>query len=194
MLEVILLLIGGYVFTQTAGHCIHWVLHRTWAGPIHISHNDHHRRKYTPKDFLDTKYRYVDEGNSPFIYYAIPAVIFVALGFYLLPFHWALILSVELALVAFANDWIHLQLHIDGHWLERYRWFWRCRDLHWQHHVNEGTNYGIFSFFTDKLFGSFKEPVRVPDYYRDLPKVQRNQLPLVPESAEGEILEPEQRL
>lgn len=166
MVEIVLVLIGGYLFVQTAGYLIHWVLHQPIMGRLHKTHNDHHREKYTPEDYLDKTYRHVAGNNRPILYYTPPALLIVAFAFMFLSPLLAAIFTVELAVVAWANDWLHTQMHIEGHWLERYRWFWRLRDLHWHHHVDEGKNLGIFSWFTDKLLGTFEEPKDTPAYYK----------------------------
>ena len=165
MLEIAAVLVVGYIIVQLAGYVIHSALHQPFMGRVHKTHNDHHREKYSPHDYLDKTYRHVASSNNPILYYTPPALIIVALAFWLMPFYLAAIFTVELAAVAWANDWLHTQMHIEGHWLERYRWFWRLRDLHWHHHVDESKNLGIFSWFSDKLFRTFEEPRGIPSYY-----------------------------
>jgi len=165
MLEIAAVLIGGYFLVQSAGYAIHLVLHQPEMGKLHQTHNDHHHQKYSPEDYLSKKYRHVAGGNKPILYYTPPALTIVALSFVFLPTLLASIFTVELAILAWANDWLHTQLHIEDHWLERYSWFWRLRDLHWHHHVNEDKNLGIFSWFTDKVVGTFQEPTLTPMYY-----------------------------
>lgn len=52
MLATVAVLIGGYFFVQLAGYAIHWALHRPELGPVHKTHNDHHRQKYSIDDFF----------------------------------------------------------------------------------------------------------------------------------------------
>jgi len=161
-----------------SGSTLHWVLHQPQMGQLHRTHNDHHRRQYTPEDYLSKTYRKVDSANRPILYYTPPAIIIVALAFWALSPLLATIFAVELVVVAGANDWLHMQLHIEGHWLERYRWFWRLRDLHWHHHVDESKNLGIFFWFSDRMFRTYEEPKQVPSYYQTLAGGLRDDSPL----------------
>jgi sterol desaturase/sphingolipid hydroxylase (fatty acid hydroxylase superfamily) len=154
----------GYFITQFAGYLIHCALHNPHMGPIFKSHADHHERQYPPNDFLSRKYRRADITNRPILYYLIPGALICGLAFYLLPFYLGLAFGLEILLVASINDWLHTQLHIKGHWLEKYGWFWRLRGFHWQHHVNAKKNIGIFSWFSDKLLGTYQPPPLSPGY------------------------------
>ena len=53
------------------------------------------------------------------------------------------------------NWYVHAAYHTPGHWLERYEWFRQDRELHWQHHRDPSTNFGIASHFSDVLGDSF---------------------------------------
>jgi hypothetical protein len=162
-------LVVGYFVIQSTGYAVHKALHHPALGKIHDTHDVHHKLMYPPEDYLDTgKYREVPDNAQPFKYYAAAAVPLVAAVFIFLPLTIAISLAVELAVVAWANDWLHQKMHIKGYWLERYTWFHHLRALHWHHHVDDSKNIGIFSWFTDKILGTYEEATTRPSYLPSL--------------------------
>lgn len=53
------------------------------------------------------------------------------------------------------NWYIHDAYHTRGHWLQRYDWFIKDRQIHFEHHYQPDKNYGIASHFSDMFFGTF---------------------------------------
>jgi sterol desaturase/sphingolipid hydroxylase (fatty acid hydroxylase superfamily) len=157
-------LVVGYFVIQSTGYAVHKALHQPFLGPIHRTHDVHHKVMYTPKDYLDVSYREVPGEAQPFKYYAGAAIPLIAAVFLFLPVTTAIALTAELLLVAWANDWLHQKVHIKGYWLERYSWFRHLRALHWHHHVDDTKNLGIFSWFTDRILGTYEEPLTTPSY------------------------------
>jgi sterol desaturase/sphingolipid hydroxylase (fatty acid hydroxylase superfamily) len=165
MLAVSLVL--GYFVVQATGYAVHKALHHPALGKIHRTHDVHHKVLYPPDDYLNTgKYREVPDDAQPYKYYAPPAIALLTVVFLTLPLYIAISLSVELVLIALANDWLHQKLHIKGFWLERYTWFHHLRELHWHHHVDDSKNMGIFSWFTDKILGTYEEATSMPTYLK----------------------------
>lgn len=165
MLTLAVALVVGYFVIQSAGYVVHKALHQPQLGKIHGTHEIHHKEIYPPEDYLFAgKYKEVPAAAQPVWYYLPPAILMVAGFFYVLPAYIAVSLTAELALVAWMNDWLHQKLHIKGHWLERFSWFHHLRALHWHHHVDDSKNIGIFSWFTDKLLGTYQEPLTRPSY------------------------------
>ena len=53
----------------------------------------------------------------------------------------------------------HESTHIKGHWAEKYTWFQDLRALHLMHHRGSiNMNYGMYSFLTDAIFGTYEDP------------------------------------
>ena len=176
VLYTVIALFFGYFFVQIIGTAgAHRILHHKISGPVFRAHTDHHDTQYPPEDCLSATYRQPHWRNRPIWYYVPPAGLLTAAFFYFTPLYIAIALTIELIAIAWANDWIHEKIHIEGHWLERYKWFWRLRDLHWHHHVDESKNLGIFSWFTDKYISrTFEEPLSVPSYYKRLRPSKEN--------------------
>jgi hypothetical protein len=164
MFALFIALVGGYFTVQISGYVVHWALHRPELGKAFEAHKEHHQVKYPPENYLSKKYREISIISQPFWYYLPAAIGLIALAFTTLPLYIAGALTAELAFVAWSNDWVHQKLHIEGHWLERYTWFHRLRELHWQHHLDEGTNLGIFSWTGDRIFGTFSEAQELAPY------------------------------
>ena len=68
------------------------------------------------------------------------------------------VLIVE-GLMGFLHDYLHDAFHIERHWLYRIpiikNWFASLVSLHYLHHVDMNSNFGIFSFFWDRMFGTY---------------------------------------
>lgn len=70
-----------------------------------------------------------------------------------------LILGYGLVCLVFIWNWyIHSAYHIRDHWLNRYHWFRKDREIHFQHHADPEVNYGIASHFSDIIGGTYKNP------------------------------------
>lgn len=161
---VILTLFIGFFVVQYLGYWTHRLLHRPELACPARAHAQHHEIHYTPDDYLSDIYREPPLKDRPIWYYLPGALVFTGLSLWLLPLYLAIPLIAELAFLGWLNDYLHGAFHLRNHWLERFKWFWRLRKLHWQHHREENTDYGIFSWFPDKLHKTFKEVITRPTY------------------------------
>lgn len=76
---------------------------------------------------------------------------------YVLPWWLFLPYLVAASISAFVNDYLHEVMHLeDSRWIG-FDWFQKMREQHVVHHVDLTRNYGIYQFFTDKLFGTYKD-------------------------------------
>lgn len=124
----------------------------------------HHLELYPPEDYLSEKYRSAGKDNTviTFTIAAIPMVAFpIVLGFFGL-LAWPLVvvaIATELV-IGFLNWYIHDSFHIKNHWLNRVPVvkdiFQEWNKLHYEHHVDMSKNYGIFVFYWDRIFKTFK--------------------------------------
>jgi sterol desaturase/sphingolipid hydroxylase (fatty acid hydroxylase superfamily) len=155
VVTVLAVLIFGFCFFEAAGYAIHRLLHWKRLGSFYRAHQAHHVEHYPPTDYLSKVYRKVNGFSTIWLFlpFVLPAA---ALMLWLLPLWLAIPLLVELAFVGWLNDYMHDSLHIDGHRLERVAYFRLLRLRHFQHHVDMTTNYGIVTFFLDRLTGTFK--------------------------------------
>lgn len=123
----------------------------------------HHLRLYPPSDYVSDKYRNAGKDNTLFIFGAA-AIPVVALPIILGIFH---ILSLALVITSLTimvimsllHSYLHDAFHIKNHWLFSIpvigKLFARWVHIHWLHHVDMNTNYGIFLFHWDHLLGTY---------------------------------------
>lgn len=150
-----------FVMITLFGYGMHWCLHQPFMGRFYRSHQVHHFKLYPPERFLSD--HYLDPGPDNtfkiFVVFGSPLIILPVVLFFLhsigLPVFGATLLS--LAVFGFLNDYLHDAFHIRHSWLRKYGWFERLTDLHLQHHIRVQSNFGIYWFGWDRLWGTFQK-------------------------------------
>jgi hypothetical protein len=149
-----------YVAISFFGWVMHWLLHQKFMGQFYRSHMTHHMICYPSNDMLSKKYRAAGLDNTIyfFIFASIPMLsipIFLYI-FGIIPTNILIISLFEMLILGVMNNYIHDAMHIENHWLQNFPIgrFWR--KLHYYHHLDMSCNMGIFIFWIDKLFKTFK--------------------------------------
>lgn len=164
---------AGYVGVLAAFYLWHIIAHQTWSGRMYRVHMIHHMKLYPPKRFLSDKplpshSLWSLDGlchQGPLFGLVLSEILLLR---YL--FKHSMKVRVDnkciyfmvagLALFGHIGNVLHISFHIRGHWLERYKWFLMCRELHWVHHKGDmKKNYMLVDFGMDELFSS-KDYVR----------------------------------
>jgi len=145
-----------YVVGNAGGYVVHRLLHQPWTGRPYEDHYNHHFIIYPPEDYLSYVYREPPIEAEQAKYY-VPVFVVIMAPLLLFGWEWYAVGFVESCAVLKLNAWIHDSIHVRGHWLERFDWFHTLRDWHLTHHVDVSKNFGIFSFFTDHILGTFKK-------------------------------------
>lgn len=156
------LFLSLFTFFSTTffGYWMHWMLHQDFFGKFHQSHMTHHLKLYPPNDFFSEEYR--DAGkDSTFWFFLVAGAPLVFLPIVLFIFGYiglftGLFLLAETIALGLLNNYLHDSFHLKNHWLNFFSFFKKFVALHQHHHEDMGTNYGIFFFLWDKLFGTFK--------------------------------------
>ena len=156
----VLFFVGVFVTGNFLGWVIHRVLHSRWAGKAYRAHLYHHREIYPPDRFLSDEYLDPPKHAEQAVYYLAPMMLVCALVA-IWSWQWAILAAVETVAVLWLNEWMHNSLHIRGHWLCRFGWYHRLREIHHEHHVNVLKNLGIISFFPDRVMGTFADPEKL---------------------------------
>lgn len=165
MLAVLLTAIITFFVGSLFGYVVHKSLHSAWTGPFHQAHMTHHLKLYPPEDYVSDKYRNAGKDNTVWIF-AVAAVPFFAapivLGvLHILPLSLIITSEIVMILMSFLHSYLHDAFHIRNHWLYRVpligKLFTRWVRIHWLHHVDMGTNYGIFLFHWDHVFRTYWE-------------------------------------
>lgn len=143
------------------GYLVHKLFHQRWAGFTAKSHLIHHTEKYPPTDLISDKYRAAGKNTTVLLF--IP-VILAALGFtallgYLgvLSIFYSVLGVAEILVISVAHNALHDAFHVRESWLHKVPGFKRMQDLHFEHHFNMGSNFGIFDFTWDKVFKTYSD-------------------------------------
>ena len=110
-----------------------------------------HRRHHTIID---------DEAHEDFAYIALFLVLYLislSVLYWYKRLSWQLfaVLYLPFFILSVWTWYIHSAYHIKDHWLNRYEWFQNDKRIHFQHHENPKTNYGISSHVFDVVFETF---------------------------------------
>lgn len=143
------------------GYGIHWCFHREWSGIFFRKHRKHHDILYPPDQFISSKYRDPGSDNSVILFSVAfsPFVLslLVITIFHIIPPLLGILMLGEMAIVATINNYLHDSFHLEKSIWHRWPGFTKLRQLHLMHHINQSSNYGIFNFWCDRFFGTYKE-------------------------------------
>lgn len=149
------------IFATFIGYWIHRAIHQPWARWFYVAHLDHHTKQYPENSFWSEKYR--DAGKNNTVYLFVIICLPLILGIFAMMVYgvisWLLGSAFLSALVfwGLVHNYFHDQFHLfNKHWI-KYNNFLKLEVLHFRHHQDMGKNYGIVSFFWDKLFNTFSE-------------------------------------
>jgi sterol desaturase/sphingolipid hydroxylase (fatty acid hydroxylase superfamily) len=164
MSAIFLTILVSFFVSTLFGYAVHRLLHQSWAGKLNQKHMTHHLILYPPTDYLSDKYREAGKDNTVLIFglLALPVVAFpIILGVLnILPITLVIAALLVMGLMSFLHDYLHDSFHIKNHFLTRipvikviYSYWNR---LHYLHHVDMNSNYGIFLFHWDHIFKTYK--------------------------------------
>lgn len=161
MLMGLFALILVFILVSFFGYVVHWLLHQSFMGRWNKAHMTHHEVLYPPCDYFSETYRHAGKDNTfiPFAIASLPllGLPWVLLGFGVISFPLTIIIVLEMLLIGFLHDYLHETFHVPSHWLNRFKTVKKWNKRHYQHHVRMETNFGIFFFVWDRLFGTFNK-------------------------------------
>lgn len=101
-----------------------------------------------------------DQAHFDFLYIFFFLIIYLIAVIYLvqkelITFNIGLCLYLPVLLISIYNWFIHSAYHISNHWLNRWEWFRQDKRIHFQHHSNPETNFGIATHFADLILDTF---------------------------------------
>ena len=115
---------------------------------------EHHIRLYPPARFASPQYQGSEDPNGKFYVPAFlgPGLVAGVLGF---SNKVAVVMMGTGILAAYAADYLHTGMHLEGFWMQRFALYRDLRRLHVIHHrANFHKNYGIYDFSFDLLLGT----------------------------------------
>jgi sterol desaturase/sphingolipid hydroxylase (fatty acid hydroxylase superfamily) len=160
MLLALFLIPLTFLITCLFGYWFHRFLHSPKAGVWYESHRHHHEILYPFHDCFSDTYREAGKHSTTWIFLIsgspliILPVVLWATG--ILALWLAGVILAEVLLIGLLNSFVHDWSHLNYHRLSKYAWFGRLVELHHLHHLDQKTNFGIFWFAFDRLFGTFK--------------------------------------
>ena len=162
ILSAAITIIPSWYFYHFVEYALHKLSHnRKYGGIIYKIHMNHHKIYYPCSKFVDrgpfkcTKIL----GVSDVVYAYSPFVFLVTAGFYyMLPYDIFICIIFEIYLFLYISDYIHMQIHIAGSWLEKFPFFMQLRSYHYWHHVKLSKNLSLSGLDTtyDKIFKTLR--------------------------------------
>ena len=131
-------------------------------------HFQYHHSLYSRKTGLRSQGGYRLQDKSCNDVFAPLVTVFYILPLFFFEFATCLVIYLAYILYTYHIIQIHEFCHLQGHWLERFAFFRRIRELHDIHHLSGYGNYGTtpLSLLWDRVFGS---------YYGELPGRERQE-------------------
>lgn len=145
--------IGVAIGTEVFAYLWHrYGAHADYIPGIHDTHRIHHSAKLT------------HEANEDFVWILLlfiiaELIVGIAVTMKLISGVLGLITLLISLVVFWWNWWIHKAYHQPNHWLNTYQWFRNEQARHYIHHHRPQKNYGIASHFTDRIMGTWLEPI-----------------------------------
>jgi sterol desaturase/sphingolipid hydroxylase (fatty acid hydroxylase superfamily) len=161
MITIFITIIVAFIFSTLIGHILHWSLHKKWTGRLKRSHMSHHLIMYPPHNLSSDVYKSSGKDSSVIIF-TLAALIIMCITTLvsLLLLHSISIMITNIIVITtngLLHNYIHDSFHLNKSWLDKFEYYKEIKRLHYIHHTNMKKNFGIFSFFYDKLFGTFKK-------------------------------------
>lgn len=161
MMETFLTLVIVFFAITLFGHVSHYCLHQKWSGKLNRAHMAHHLKLYPPSDYVSDVYRNPGKDNTVFIFAAMGAPLIIAPIILFIMGKLSLFLTIisviEMLFVGLLHDRIHDSFHLTKSFWHKLPGYRKWNELHFIHHIDMSKNYGIFWFFYDKLFSTFKK-------------------------------------
>jgi sterol desaturase/sphingolipid hydroxylase (fatty acid hydroxylase superfamily) len=105
---------------------------------------------------VSSAYRGNEGNNTP--YFLIPTILVAGGMFLVLPFDLFLVVTAASAASFGAHVYLDKQYHTEASSLARFAWFRLKQQLHFVHHLDANSNFGVIHSFWDRLLGTYRSP------------------------------------
>lgn len=140
--------LGMFMVSEVGAYVWHrWFAHQDIISMVRKTHDIHHK---VIKDKAHGDFFFVLILLSLYLGCLLFLYFYYYINVYLL-----LSLYIPVFLTFTFSYYLHTAFHTEDHWLNEYEWFRNDKRIHFQHHVNEGKNYGIVTHYTDLLLDTF---------------------------------------
>lgn len=155
VLWILLTALATFFITELVGFLVHRLAHWPKAGKLFRDHLDHHAKFYPPSSYLSE--RYLGDIRTSFLpWFVLIFLAFNLLAGLILPWPLSLTFFVVCSTVSLMNSYLHDSFHVENHWLTKFHWHHKMREIHRVHHQNVRVNLGIYWYFFDRLGGTFR--------------------------------------
>ena len=141
-------------FGQTLIH--YKVAHHQMGGKIFRDHINFHHTHYSDAHLVSRTYL-GDEGNTT-PYFFIPVFLVGGCAYFLLPLNLFVAMVIAGAASFYAHVFFDKEYHVEGSRLQRFAWFRRKQELHFDHHRHADCNFAVIDFFWDRMLGTRRGP------------------------------------
>jgi sterol desaturase/sphingolipid hydroxylase (fatty acid hydroxylase superfamily) len=164
MLSLLIIFLFTSVGTTFFGYWAHKSLHLKLMSYFSKSHKVHHDDLYPIDDFKSDKYRSAGKDSTVifFVFASLPVLaIPLLLSFFgILTLFQSLFSVAIMLIIGWLHDYIHEVFHLNYHWLQKAplvsKYLLNLEKFHFIHHKNEKKNYGILTYFWDKIFETYE--------------------------------------
>lgn len=158
IVQLVTTVAASFVASELIGYLFHRLAHVPGTS-LYKSHMVHHLETYPHERFLSDKY--IHAGRHSFVIWFVPVFLLtLAVQWFMLPFYLFVPAMATTSLVAWFNSRTHDAFHVrrarEG---ETFSWMRRSHEVH---HRNMRWNFGIYWFFWDRVFGTFRKPSSAP--------------------------------
>lgn len=157
----LLVFVIGLLALTLLGYGTHYMFHQPWSGRLFQAHMVHHQKLYPIDNFLSDAYRYAGKDNTTLLFALVFAPLVLAALlltiFGVIPLAIGLEILGLMGIIGFVNNYLHDAFHLHKSFWHRFWFFEHLQKLHFNHHAKMDTNFGIFSFWWDRVFGTFVE-------------------------------------
>ena len=149
------IIIIGYLLYDFFEYFIHNIAHCRYNSYLKYYHSIHHKSQYPLNKLMD----YAPYKNEPYVFliFSPYIMIYSFLLYFLFEWNNYIIILGENSILLFISDHLHSNYHIKGSYLEKYSWFLKRRELHFNHHKKIKTNYSLggLTYIFDIFFKTY---------------------------------------
>lgn len=155
--------IGFYIPTawciyHTMEYFLHRFSHNPKSGYIYKIHKKHHTIHYPITKLISDKYKtdYTYGISDGLLAHSPPVIIILGYFYLFLDYKSFINLSSLILYFSYISDYFHTHIHTKNTWLNKYSWFLKMREIHFNHHKNTTKNFNVMDTTIDKIYNTYK--------------------------------------
>lgn len=148
---------SGWFIYHSIEYLLHRFSHNPKSGYIYKIHKKHHTKHYPISKLMSEKYNtdYTYGLSDGLLAHGPPTLTIIILLYYFLDYNSYIKLSSSIIFFAYISDYFHTHIHLKNTWLDKYKFFLKMREIHFNHHKNTTKNYNIIDMNIDKVLKTY---------------------------------------